>query len=240
MSTLFKCERKHLYQIYWSKGRQLSCKKSHFVIWESLRLFVKTVGAVDKCSLPHRDNLMEPIHMQLSQQLKTFCSFILHFRNLCEISDISQKKITLIAYLFLRLGPAKIVVRYMWKKSRFRLPFQKQHGKLVSTLFKFERQHLYHIYWSTGRQFSCKKSLFVICKSSRLFVNTMSAIDKCSLPNKDNLTQPIHVQLSQKLKTFSWFFSAFSKSRLNFEYFQEKDAAHSLFISEATTCEKGG
>ena len=49
----------------------------------------------------------------------------------------------------------------------------------------------------------------------------MSAVDKCSLPNRDNLMQPIHMQLSQKLKTFSGFFIAFSKSRLNFEYFQK-------------------
>ena len=44
----------------------------------------------------------------------------------------------------------------------------------------------------------------------------MSAVDKCSLANRDNLMQPIHMQLSQKLKTFSRFFSAFSKSRLIF------------------------
>ena len=48
----------------------------------------------------------------------------------------------------------------------------------------------------------------------------MSSVDKCSLPNTDNLMQPIHMQLSQELKTFSEFFAAFSKSRLNFEHFQ--------------------
>ena len=68
----------------------------------------------------------------------------------------------------------------------------------------------------------------------------MSAVDKCSLPNTDNLMQPIHMQLSQKLKPFSQFCAAFSKSRLNFEDFQKKDDAHSLFISEATACEKRG
>ena len=68
----------------------------------------------------------------------------------------------------------------------------------------------------------------------------MSAIDKCSLPNRDNLRQPIHMQLSQKLKTFSQFFKVFSKSRLNFEHFRNKDDPHSLFISEATACEKRG
>ena len=68
----------------------------------------------------------------------------------------------------------------------------------------------------------------------------MSAVDKCSLPNRDNLMQPIHMQLFEKVKTFSGFFNVFSKSRLSFEYFQKKDDTHSLFISEATVCEKHG
>ena len=59
----------------------------------------------------------------------------------------------------------------------------------------------------------------------------MTAVDKCSLPNRDNLMQPIHMQLFQKLKTFSEFFPAFSKSKVNFEYFRKKDDAHSLLIS---------
>ena len=66
----------------------------------------------------------------------------------------------------------------------------------------------------------------------------MSAVDKCSLPNRDNLMQPIHLELSQKIKTFSQFFLRFSKSTLNFEHFEKKDAAHSLFICGATACEK--
>ena len=66
----------------------------------------------------------------------------------------------------------------------------------------------------------------------------MSAVDKCSLPNRDNLMQPIHMQLSEKLKTFFGFFNVFSKSRLSFEDFQKKDDAHTLFISEATASEK--
>ena len=68
----------------------------------------------------------------------------------------------------------------------------------------------------------------------------MSAVDMCSLPNRDNLMQPIHMQLDEKLKTFSRFLNVFWKSRLGFEYFQKKDDAHSLFISEPTACEKRG
>ena len=68
----------------------------------------------------------------------------------------------------------------------------------------------------------------------------MSAADKCSVPNRDNLMQPIHIQLSEKLKTFSEVFRAFSKSGLKFEHFEKKDEPHSLFISEATACENRG
>ena len=68
----------------------------------------------------------------------------------------------------------------------------------------------------------------------------MSAVDKCSLPNRDNLMEPIHMQLSQRLKTFCEFFLAFSKSSLNFELFQKKDDADSLFVTGATAWEKRG
>ena len=68
----------------------------------------------------------------------------------------------------------------------------------------------------------------------------MTAVGKCSLSNRHNLTQPIHKELSQKLKSFSQFFRAFSKSWLNFEHFEKKDDSHSLFISEATACENRG
>ena len=68
----------------------------------------------------------------------------------------------------------------------------------------------------------------------------MTADDKYSLLNRDNLTQPIRTQLSQKQKAFSQFFIAFSKCALNFEHFQKKDDPHSWFISEITHSEKRG
>ena len=68
----------------------------------------------------------------------------------------------------------------------------------------------------------------------------MSAVDKCSVPHTHNLMEPIHMQLSQKLKTFSRFFNVFSKARLNFEYFQTNNNGLSLYISDATACENHG
>ena len=60
-----------------------------------------------------------------------------------------------------------------------------------------------------------------------MVVNTLAADDKYSLLTKDNLTQLIRTQLSQKRKAFSESFIAFSKCALNFEHFQKKDDPHS-------------
>ena len=60
-----------------------------------------------------------------------------------------------------------------------------------------------------------------------MFVNTLTADDKYSLLNRDNLTQPIRIQLSSNHTALSQFFLAFSKSTLNFEHFEKKDDPHS-------------
>ena len=54
-----------------------------------------------------------------------------------------------------------------------------------------------------------KKALLMIYKIIRLFVNTMTADDNHYLLNRDNLTQPIQTDYSQKPKTFSQFFLQF-------------------------------
>ena len=59
-------------------------------------------------------------------------------------------------------------------------------------------------------------------KILRLLVNTPTVDDKYSFLSRENLMQPVQMLLSQKQKPFSDYFSAFSKSALNFEHFQEK------------------
>ena len=67
----------------------------------------------------------------------------------------------------------------------------------------------------------------MIDKILRLFVNTLTVNGKDYLLKRDNLTEPIQIQLSQKQKTFSEFFFAFSKSILNFKHLPKKDDPHS-------------
>ena len=64
--------------------------------------------------------------------------------------------------------------------------------------------------------------MLVLCKILALFVNTLSEDDRYCLLYKDNLLQRIQILLSQKIRTFSEFFSPFLKSTLNFERFQKK------------------
>ena len=87
---------------------------------------------------------------------------------------------------------------------------------------------------------SQKNSFLVRRKALELFVNTLTADDKYSLPNRDNLRQPIRMQLSQKQKSFYQLFLKFSKYALNLKYFQKKEDPQSLFLSEVTHSGKRG
>ena len=49
-----------------------------------------------------------------------------------------------------------------------------------------------------------KKDLLVTCKILRPFGNNFTADDKHYLFNRDNLTQPIQMELSQKQKDVFW------------------------------------
>ena len=65
--------------------------------------------------------------------------------------------------------------------------------------------------------------LLAIHKILRLFVTTLTVDEKHNLLTRDNLTQAIQIQLSQKQKKFCEFFFAFLKSILNFKYLPKKD-----------------
>ena len=64
-------------------------------------------------------------------------------------------------------------------------------------------------------------------KILRLFVNTLTVDEKRYLLNRDDLTQTIQIQLSEKQKNFCEFFFAVLKTLLHFKHFQKKDDPHS-------------
>ena len=124
------------------------------------------------------------------------------------------------------------------KKYHFRGYFGERYTERERALFKSRWQDLYHSHRSLLKQLGWKKSFLMICKVLKLFVNALTARDKYSLRNRDNLTQPIQRELSQKQESFSGFFFAFLKSTLNFKHFPKKEDTHSWCISEITDSEK--
>ena len=81
----------------------------------------------------------------------------------------------------------------------------------------------------------------MLCKILGLSVNTLTTVDKYYLLDRDNLTEPIQMQLSKKqAKKNCQFFSAFLKSTSNFEHFEQKDDPQILCISETADCKRHG
>ena len=80
----------------------------------------------------------------------------------------------------------------------------------------------------------------MIHKILGVFVNTLTVYDKHYLLNRDNLTQTIQIQLSEKQKTFSEFCLSFLKSLLNFKHWTKKDNPRSRSIFQNTGSEKYG
>ena len=72
----------------------------------------------------------------------------------------------------------------------------------------------------------------MIHKILTLFANTLIVDDKHYLLNRDNLTEPIQMQLYQKQKSFPEFFFAFSKSILNFNHSPKKMTLIDIALTE--------
>ena len=84
-------------------------------------------------------------------------------------------------------------------------------------------------------KFSWKKSLLVICKILGLFVNILNADHLYFLLNRENLRQPIQMQISQIQKIFPIL-----KYKLNFEHFQKTTTLIAdAFVKLRTTQKRG-
>ena len=166
---LLKSEGQHLCHLYWSMWKQLSWKKTLLVICQILGVFLNALNENDKYSVLNQDNLTQPIQIQLSRKEKKFSKFFPKF---------SKTRLNLEHFQ-----------RNRWHSS------STSEMKLPKTI-EIWMQHLYYLYWSSWRLLSWKKSLLVICKILGLFVNTLTADEKYSLLNRDNLMQPIQMQLS--------------------------------------------
>ena len=115
--------------------------------------------------------LTQPIQMELSNNLKVFFSFFLHFPNLVKILNTLDKKMTLRAYLSLKLYPAKIAVTWMTKTACIITLMDSQDVKRSEELLKPAQNYFCQIFWSLWKKISSKNSVFVGSEILRLFVN---------------------------------------------------------------------
>ena len=72
---------------------------------------------------------MQTIQMHLSQKQNIFSQFFSAFFESALNLEHFQKKMTLIAYVFLKLPTTKDVLREMSKSSRLREPLRRRHIK---------------------------------------------------------------------------------------------------------------
>ena len=132
------------------------------------------------------------------------------------------------------------VATWTSKRSSFRTPFGNKRVNGFQTLLKSARHRYYPLFSSIPGKLSWKKSPSVWYEILRLFFNALTADDKYSGSNMQNVRQQFQTPLSQKKKTFSGFFIAFLKCALNLEHFQKKDECSSLIIFEIIDAEWRG
>ena len=140
--------------------------------------------------------------MQLSQKRKTYSQiFPPYLKSKLNFEHFESKEDPQ-RFCILEVKDAKNLVRLKSKKSRFRGCFDKQDSKRDQALLKSLSQHLYHIHRLLASKLSWKKFLLLTCQILWLPVNTLAAAEKYHVLNRENLTIPIQMQLSQHQNTF--------------------------------------
>ena len=146
---------------------------------------------------------------------------------------------SVLAWFFPKLLFPKKVATETSRRSFFRTPFGNQRVNGFQTPVKDERHHYYPFFaWIPGK-LSCKKFDLLWSEILRLFAKTLSADDKYSRRYMQNILQQLETLLSEKRKTFYWFFIALPKCAWNLQHFEKKDECPSLIISKIILSERG-
>ena len=105
--ALLKSASQHLYQIHWSLSSPLSWKKSLLLTFKILVRLFNTLAADEEYPVVNRNNLKLPIEMQLSKKQKSFSQFLPTFLKFRLDFKHFEKKMTLIAFVFLKVRTPK-------------------------------------------------------------------------------------------------------------------------------------
>ena len=158
---------------------------------------------------------------------KLFLNFLLHLWNLHQILNILKEKMFVIANLFAKLQTVKILLRSLSNKRSFKTCFDSHHVKASKILVKYLRARFCYFFSSLLGKLIWKMFPLVLGEILGMFVNILTADDKYSVQNCENLQLPIQMQLSEKRKIFCQFPLTFLESASNFKHFERKDGRHS-------------
>ena len=126
---------------------------------------------------------------------KDLLKFFFHLRNLHQIFNPLKKKMIAIANVFSKLQTVKDFVKQLSGRCHFRTSFDSQHVNGCQTLMKSAWAPFYYIFWSLIGKTTWKISPLLNFEILGLFVNTLTADDKYSVPDCDHLQFPIQRQL---------------------------------------------
>ena len=112
--------------------------------------------------------------MELSEKQKRFSQYFAAILKSIWNFEHFEKKIDPHPFCISEITDSEKVVRWIWKKSRFRGRFDKQYGERAQTLLKSPSQHLYHILTSLLSQMRWKESLLFTCQILGLLFSTLT------------------------------------------------------------------
>ena len=108
--------------------------------------FRNTLSANDNYPVEDCENLPSPVQMSLSLKRNFFSDLFVPFLETPSNFKHFEKKMILIATLFGKLDTVKGFVRPLFKKHRFRNPFDSQHIKGSQTIVKSGSEQFYQIF----------------------------------------------------------------------------------------------
>ena len=127
---------------------------------------------------------------------KRLLNFLFHLSNLHQILNMFEKKMIVEANVFPKLQIVKDLAKRLSRKRRFRTCFSSHRVNGGQTLLKPAWEHLYHIFWSLWMEMTWKISPLQKFEILGVFVNTLTADDKYSVLDWENLKFSIQMQIS--------------------------------------------
>ena len=153
---------------------------------------------------------------------RLFQDFLLKFWNVREIYNVLKKRMSVLAYLFIKLLFRKEVATKKAGRSCFRTPFGNQRANGFQTPLEVARHHYYPFLPWIPCKVSWKKTALLWLKILKLFATTLTADDKYSCRNMQKFLQQLQTLLYEKRKAFSGFFYSISEMWIKFRTFWKK------------------